>query len=61
MRRWNVASYRDGDVLATLADVSVPLAAAPEKEPEDLELPPGIVDPRAKLAEIYSKRSKRAA
>jgi hypothetical protein len=42
-------------------DGATPQLAAPEKEPEDLELPSGVIDPRAKLAEIYSKRGKRAA
>jgi hypothetical protein len=61
LKQFGVTSYRAGDISVQFGDGALPMASAPEKEPEDLELPPGVIDPRAKLAEIYAKRGKRAA
>jgi len=49
-----------GDLKVTYHDAS-PQAApaeAPEAEPEELELPEGVFDPRAKIDAVYSKARK---
>lgn len=59
LKQFGVTSYRAGDISVQFGDLTQPPAVA-EKESEDLELPPGVIDPRAKLAEIYAKRGKQA-
>ena len=61
----NVATYEctpDGGVKLSFRD-GMPLVAAAEqpREEGDLELPPGVVDPRKLLAEVYAKRKRSAA
>ncbi len=56
-----VTAVTYGDVSLTLGDV--PLAPAEtgtqEDRDESLELPPGIIDPREKVREIYRKANLR--
>lgn len=64
LKAHGVTSYRAGDVSVTFGDHSQAHQAPPaedEADDHDQELPDGVIDPRKKLAEIYSKRGKRAA
>lgn len=62
LREAGVTSYRDADVQLSFGVAWVP--AEDGKQPADvdgdLELPPGLVDPRKTIAEIYKRRQKGA-
>jgi len=62
LREAGVTNYADADVKVTFGGAFAPAGDGKPTDDinEDLELPPGLVDPRKRIAEIYAKRQKGA-
>lgn len=55
-----VTRYTADGVSVTFGDVSPQGQETAPAQDGDLDLPHGVIDPRAKLAEIYKKRARAA-
>ncbi len=56
-----VRSYRDGDVAIEFADAGPQVPAEDVEGTDELQLPPGVPDPRKALQAVYSKHATRKA
>jgi len=59
LRAAGVSSYRDGDLQVTFGDRTQPVHEPDAEGVEDQELPPGVLDPRKRIAELYAKHAKK--